>query len=90
MILLIYTIFTVIAGSGGDSSDDDEKPTIDINALNAEILNEDDEIHQMQNGTIDDVIAAGKTTIQILLLMLILPSIIIMATTIHQEMAVMV
>ena len=59
MILLIYTIFTVIAGSGGDSSDDDETPTIDINALNAEILNEDDEIHQMQNGTIDDVIAAG-------------------------------
>ena len=44
MILLIYTIFTVIAGSGGDSSDDDETPTIDINALNAEILNEDDEI----------------------------------------------
>ncbi len=38
MILLIYTIFTVIAGSGGDSSDDDETPTIDINALNAEIL----------------------------------------------------
>ena len=45
-----------------DSSDDDETPTIDINALNAEILNEDDEIHQMQNGTIDDVIAAGKTS----------------------------
>ena len=62
MILLIYTIFTVIAGSGGDSSDDDETPTIDINALNAEILNEDDKIHQMQNGTIDDVIAAGKTS----------------------------
>ena len=62
MILLIYTIFTVIAGSGGDSSDDDETPTIDINALNAEILNEDDEIHQMQNDTIDDVIAAGKTS----------------------------
>ena len=62
MILLIYTIFTVIAGSGGDSSDDDETPTIDINALNEEILNEDDEIHQMQNGTIDDVIAAGKTS----------------------------
>ena len=47
MILLIYTIFTVIAGSGGDSSDDDETPTIGINALNAEILNEDDESHQM-------------------------------------------
>ena len=62
MILLIYTIFTVIAGSDGDSSDDDETQTIDINALNAEILNEDDEIHQMQNGTIDDVIAAGKTS----------------------------
>ena len=63
MILLIYTIFTVIAGSGGDSSDDDETPTIDINALNAEILNEDDEIHQMQNGTIDDVIAMQTSTI---------------------------
>ena len=62
MILLIYTIFTVIAGSGGDSSDDDETQTIDINALNAEILNEDDEFQQMQNGTIDDVIAAGKTS----------------------------
>ena len=33
MILLIYTIFTVIAGSDGDSSDDDETQTIDINAL---------------------------------------------------------
>jgi len=38
MILLIYTIFTVIAGSGGDSSDDDETPTIDINALNLQNL----------------------------------------------------
>ena len=63
MILLIYTIFTVIAGSGGDSSDDDETQTIDINALNAEILNEDDEIQQMQNGTIDDVIAMETSTI---------------------------
>ena len=33
MILLIYTIFTVIVGSGGDSSDDDETPTIDINSV---------------------------------------------------------
>ena len=63
MILLIYTIFTVIAGSDGDSSDDDETQTIDINALNAEILNEDDEIQQMQNGTIDDVIAMETSTI---------------------------
>lgn len=58
-----YTIFTVIAGSDGDSSDDDETQTIDINALNAEILNEDDEIQQMQNGTIDDVIAMETSTI---------------------------
>ena len=62
MILLIYSIFTVIAGSNGGSSDDDEAPAIDINALNAEILNVDDEIQQMQNGTIDDVIAASKSS----------------------------
>ena len=49
MILLIYTIFTVIAGSNGGSSDDDDTPAIDINALNNEILNEEDEIQQMQN-----------------------------------------
>ena len=61
-IILIINFELRYGRSTSRISDDDETPTIGINALNAEILNEDDEIQQMQNGTIDDVIAAGKTS----------------------------
>ena len=39
--------------------DDEDILAIDINSMNAEILN--DEIRTMQQGSIDDVIAASKT-----------------------------